>query len=161
MKVESPKSRRKLRRASRNVRIEIPEADFSTFLVYLGIGVLSTIRNRTVPSEVGIWTLGRLALWRDLRKVRIPEQVIDVINVADELSAIEELLPDRFDETIAEQIAQLEEQLKATKDPIWQISCAIVPSTEESEQSAQHPQKKPGSKTRKPDVQIGGQIRGK
>ncbi len=105
-----------------SIKLQITEDELPAFITFLGIGILSAIRDKAVPSEVGIWTVGRPLIWEFLvEQPQVPKDVIKVFRMADELSAIEKLLPNEFDAKVQELINQLETELAKIKDPTWQI----------------------------------------
>ncbi len=112
-----------------NVLIKISDEELPAFLAYLGLGTLVAIRNGSVPVETGIWTLARPRVWEFLlKKTKVPKRIIRVYRVADELSAIKSLLPDKFDTNVGKLMDDLEKELAKLKDPTWLIEWGIEPA---------------------------------
>ena len=105
-----------------NVKLEIPKDELATFLTYLGLGTLCAIKNGAVPPQVGIWTLAQPNLLAFLNnQPSIPKGLIEVFRQADELSAIDKLLPGQFDAEVEKLMKTLEAELKTMAVKAWSI----------------------------------------
>lgn len=107
-------------------RMQISEEQLSAFIIYLALGVLQTILERAVPSEVGIWTLGAPQMWSEFEgNSHISQEVIDTLQACDELSALQELAPEKFEDEVKKLIKRLHNELSKIPDPIWSIKWTI------------------------------------
>jgi hypothetical protein len=102
------------------MEFHIPDEHVDTFLAYIGIGVLSAIQRKTVPATVGIWSLAVPKVTQPLiEHGNVSEEIITVFKTADELSALEKLAPDLFEDVLTQLINQLETVLRSSTDPTW------------------------------------------
>lgn len=100
----------------------VSEQDLPAFLIYLAIGTLHAIRTHTVPAQTGIWTLAQPQFIEALTKrANIAQEAINVFSSADELSAIQQLLPDNFETEVDKLIERLRVALSQIQDPYWSI----------------------------------------
>jgi hypothetical protein len=98
----------------------IPDEHLDVFLAYIGLGVLKAIQRKTVPATVGIWTLALPKLTIPLtEKGSVSEEIMTVFKTADELSALEKLAPELFEDALEQLINQLETVLRSSSDPTW------------------------------------------
>jgi hypothetical protein len=104
------------------MQLQIRNEDLPAFLACLGIGTLHAIREGTVPPQVGIWTLGPPRMWEPLAEIPgVPGEIIAVFRVCDELSALQQLVPDQslFTSFVTELITRLQVVLAQIDDPAW------------------------------------------
>jgi hypothetical protein len=73
------------------INLEIDSADRDALVLCLALGTLEAMRSGVWPLEAGIWTLGRPRFWEPLKRGGVPEEVLDVLQAADELDALEGL----------------------------------------------------------------------
>lgn len=107
------------------VRFQIAKHDLPAFLACLAIGTLDAIRRGVLPAEAGIWTLGAPKIWRQLESTSpVIQEISDVLQTCDELSAIKKLRPDSFDAEVAKLIERLQVVLASIQEPVWQIESA-------------------------------------
>ena len=68
----------------------------------LALGTLTAIQAGSLPPEAGIWTLGRPTFWEPLVEAGlVPDDLVEVLQVADELNALQQLAPDAYKEQLA------------------------------------------------------------
>ncbi len=104
-------------------QLQLTESDLSAFLACLGIGTLHAIRTGILPAEAGIWTLGAPRTWGPISGLPfVSQEILDVFQACDELSAIQKLMPDGFDATITQLIDRLQAELSNIEDPGWRIT---------------------------------------
>lgn len=72
-------------------RCEVAPSDLEAFVACLALGALEAMRSGSWPTEAGIWTLARPVFRRRLESAGLPGPLLDVLQRADELSALEEL----------------------------------------------------------------------
>jgi hypothetical protein len=102
---------------------QVSEDHLSAFVAYIALGTLEAIRAGTVSPGVGIWTLGRPTTWEPLQKVKLaPQELIDVLQQGDELSALQKLAPDTFTAVVSGLIEQLHTVLRTMPDPTWWLT---------------------------------------
>lgn len=105
------------------MQLHVLNDDLSSVLACLGIGLLWTIRQGVIPPESGIWTLARPQTWVPLQDVElVPQEIIDVFQACDELSAIKKLVPDHYEEAIDEFIQRLAAVMAPVGTIGWQLS---------------------------------------
>ncbi|MDI1434620.1 hypothetical protein [Polyangium sorediatum] len=85
---------------------EVVKADLDAFLGSLMLGTLQAMRSGLWSLDAGIWTLGRPCFRDPLERASVPEELVAVLQEADELSALAELAgraaaDARLDELIA------------------------------------------------------------
>lgn len=73
-------------------RCEVDASDLEAFVGCLALGTLEAMRSGTWPSEAGTWTLARPVFWRALEGAGLDKELLDVLQRADELSALEGLM---------------------------------------------------------------------
>jgi len=62
-------------------------------------------------------------MWATLeRESLLSPEILDVLKTGDELSAIQELMPERFDALLTDLINRLHQELAQMKDPSWLIA---------------------------------------
>jgi hypothetical protein len=105
-----------------SLTLQISQEDIPAFVACLSIGTLYAIREGIIPPQVGIWTLGPPRMWEPLEAMSlIPREIIEVLQRCDELSAIQQLMPDRFVPYVDELIARLQLVLAQAGDPAWDV----------------------------------------
>lgn len=72
--------------------LEVSSNDLEALALCLTLGTLEAMRSGNWPSEAGIWTIGRPVFWQPLADAGVDGAIISVLQAADELSALEELL---------------------------------------------------------------------
>ena len=139
------------------IHMQIPEEDFPAFMTYVAIGTLYAIRNGTVPSEIGNWTLGPPNISEFLLKQQnMPRRVIRVFEMGDELHALEVLAPDKFDDELGEMIRQLEAALAKLDHPTWRIKWPRrARSSKASKGASKQKARKSSARKRKIQRQLG------
>ncbi len=101
---------------------QINEDDLPAFVAYLALGTLEAIRAGIVSSDVGIWTLGRRIMWEPLEEAKlVPQEIIDVLRVSDELSALQKCAPLAFNPTVSDLIERLRAALGEMPNPSWRV----------------------------------------
>jgi hypothetical protein len=96
------------------------------FVICLAIGTLQAIKSKTIPASAGIWTLDPPRFWKPLAEhALVSQDVLEVLQTCDELSAIQELIPNQFEATIIELLDKLTAELKGIDDPVWRIEWVI------------------------------------
>lgn len=70
---------------------EVDAADLEAFVACLALGTLEAMRSGLWPSSAGTWTLARPIFRQTLESAGLPKSLLDVIQSADELSALEAL----------------------------------------------------------------------
>jgi hypothetical protein len=119
------------------VPLYIRENDKAPFLACLGIGTLYAIREGVLPASAGIWTLGPPPLWKPLEgQPGAMADIVEVFSMADELSAIQKLLPDKFEATVDELIDRLKAVLASTGQLYWLAGWSLPPDDESSPMDA-------------------------
>jgi len=104
------------------MRGHIADEDLPAFVTYLALGTFEAIRAGTVPATVGIWTLGRPIFWEPLEDGRLmPPEVLEVLKLADELSALREVAPKEFDVRLTKIISQLHGALARMPSSTWRM----------------------------------------
>ena len=72
-------------------RCEVDASDLEAFVACLALGTLEAMRLGTWPLDAGTWTLARPEFWQALEVSGLPKELLDVLQRADELSALEAL----------------------------------------------------------------------
>jgi len=104
------------------MRCQISEDDLPAFVAYLALGTLEAIRTGTVSPDVGIWTLGMPLTWEPLEEANlVPQEIIDVLRVSDELAALQKSAPLAFDAVVSDLIERLRVALREMPNPIWRV----------------------------------------
>lgn len=92
------------------------------FFIYLGIGMLYAINNRAISPEIGIWTMGMPKVHEFLAENSlISDEVRDIFETFDELDAIQQLIPKKFNDIVSELMERLENELKVIENPRWDL----------------------------------------
>ena len=93
-----------------------------SFLACLGIGTLQAIRDGTLPADVGIWSLSAPQFCEELSaNPSIPQEIVEVFQMSDELSALKELAPDKFSGEVEKLIHKLYTVLATIEEPAWRL----------------------------------------
>ena len=101
---------------------QVSEDDLSAFVAYLALGTLEAIRAGTVSPGVGTWTLGRPVTWEPLQQAKlVPQEIIDVLQQGDELSALQKIAPHACDAAVGDLIERLHAVLRAMPSPVWRV----------------------------------------
>lgn len=104
------------------IRLDIEEKDFPAFLACLGIGTLYSIRSGVLPTEVGIWSLAAPIVHAPQAVTNcLPTKILEVYQTCDELSAIQELLPDILHETVTKLMDELKGEVSRIQKPVWRF----------------------------------------
>ena len=75
-----------------NIKFETSEENIEFYVAIMALGLLHSIKNKTLSSDIGIWSLGRPRFWNTLEKEKlISKELLSIIQTLDELSTIEEL----------------------------------------------------------------------
>ncbi|MBI4494024.1 MAG: hypothetical protein HY690_14640 [Chloroflexi bacterium] len=91
------------------MQLDIPDDDLRLFLSLLGLGLLHSIARGVLPADAGIWTLAIPRMWEPiLEQGSVSGEIALVYRQLDELSAIQELLPERYSEKLDQLISRLE-----------------------------------------------------
>ncbi|MHB9798186.1 hypothetical protein ACYCAX_10265 [Pseudomonas sp. MT3] len=72
------------------ITLEIPEANVEFYIAALARGLLSAMKTGVIPTEVGIWSLGRPSVQRALES-RISPELASILSEFDELDALQSL----------------------------------------------------------------------
>ncbi len=108
------------------VVLRVTEDNVSAFLACLAMGTLCAIRAKTLPAEAGIWTLGVPRIWEPLIASRAASsEVVEILQTFDELSAIQKLMPEKFDKEIDTLIGRLQVELANIEKPVWQMEWLV------------------------------------
>ena len=106
--------------SDRWVPLWIQREDRTAFLACLGLGTLYAIRQGVWPPQAGIWTLGRPNIWLRLKDdPEIADDLVEVFSAGDELSAIQKLIPDKYDSILDDLISRLETVLASAGEQYW------------------------------------------
>ena len=94
-------------------RFELDASSLESFVGALLLGTLEAMRAGHWPLDAGIWTLGRPKFREPLERSNLPNSLLQVLHVADELSALEALagrpaVDARLDQLIIDVRSQLE-----------------------------------------------------
>lgn len=102
---------------------QISEDDLPAFVAFLALGTLEAIRAGTVSPQIGIWALGRPITWEPLEVANlVPREIIDVLQQADELAALQKLSPQTFESVVGDLIERLHAALRAMPNPTWRLA---------------------------------------
>lgn len=92
------------------------------FLACLALGTLYAIQRRAIPSTCAIWSLGSPFFWEPLMEHGdIPQNILEVLQTADELSALQKLAPEAYDPALQDLIDRLIETLRQLPEQTWQL----------------------------------------
>jgi hypothetical protein len=72
------------------ITLEIPEANVGFYIAALARGLISAMKTGAIPTEAGIWSLGRPSVQRALESSISPE-LASVLSEFDELDALQSL----------------------------------------------------------------------
>lgn len=98
--------------------LAVGKADREAFVLCLTLGTLEAMRRGEWPLEAGIWTLGRPVFWESLAEV--DEQVVEVLQSADELSALAEVVGHpAAEEALDHMIAVIRARLSSLPEKSW------------------------------------------
>ena len=76
------------------VSFETAEENVEFYVATMVLGLLQGIKNKTVPPDIGIWSLGRPMFWKSLEKKKIiSSELLTVLQTLDELDLMENMLP--------------------------------------------------------------------
>jgi hypothetical protein len=101
-------------------RFEVGENDLEAFSLCLILGTLDAMRSGAWPTKAGIWTLGRPIFREPLAAAGIAKEVMEELEAADELSAIEGLCGrPAAEEALDRMIAVVRSRLAALPDRTW------------------------------------------
>ncbi len=104
------------------IRLDIEEKDFPAFLACLGIGTLYAIRSGVLPTEAGIWSLAAPIVHAPQSVTTcLPTKIVEVYKTCDELSTIQELLPDLLHQEVTKLMEQLEVEVSRIQEPVWRF----------------------------------------
>jgi len=98
--------------------LEVAQSDREALVLCLTLGTLEAMRGRAWPLQAGIWTVGRPIFWQPLAEV--DEQIIKVLQSADELSALAALCGDlAAEEALDRMIAVVRLRLSVLPEKSW------------------------------------------
>lgn len=102
----------------------------NAFLACLGLGTLYAIRQGVLPAEAGIWSLGRPRVRAPLERAsdKTTEELFEVLSTADELDAIQKLVPREFDEKVDQLIKRLQSVLESGGGHHWTGGWSLPPA---------------------------------
>jgi hypothetical protein len=101
-------------------RFEVGKNDLEAFSLCLILGTLDAMRSGAWPTEAGIWTLGRPIFREPLAAAGIAKEVMEELEAADELHAIEGLCGrPAAEEALDRMIAVVRSRLAALPDRNW------------------------------------------
>jgi hypothetical protein len=104
-------------------RCEVDAPDLEAFVACLALGTLEAMRSGSWPSRAGTWTLARPAFWQTLESAGLPKSLLDVIQSADELSALEALSgPPAVDVELDKMIEAVRASLAKTASSMWRAT---------------------------------------
>lgn len=104
------------------LKLRISKKNLDSFLACLGLGTLVAIQKGVLPASAGIWTLGLPRVHEPLVEINtISIDILDVFSQADELSALQELAPTKFNNELEELIGRLQTVLAENPEPFWDI----------------------------------------
>ncbi len=99
-------------------RLNVAQADREAFVLCLALGTLEAVRGGNWPPDAGIWTLARPVFWQSLADV--DHTVVEVLQSADELSALAELGgPSAAEAELDRMIAVVRSRLSALPEKSW------------------------------------------
>jgi hypothetical protein len=108
-----------------SVTLHVREEELPSFLACIGIGTLHAILQGAPPTEAGIWSLSRLVVSASpTMQSLIPAPVLAVYEGADELSAIQSILPEHYKDEVLQMIGNLHEFLRQTNGP-WSATMQL------------------------------------
>ena|SRR3954454_20307674 len=100
----------------------MPDEQLHTFIACLSLGTLHAIRTGILDTDAGIWSLASPSLLGPLRSnPHVPNELIEVLESCDELSAIQQMMPQRLQGVITETITRIESQLSEAQPNIWRV----------------------------------------
>ena len=103
--------------------LRVSTEDREAFVLCLALGTLEAIRSKAWHPDAGIWTIGRPAFQTFLRNAKLPADVMAVFQIADELSAIQNLSGSNvYLRRLEESIATLVERLRERPNQFWNAS---------------------------------------
>ena len=103
-----------------NVNLTVARDSLTAVVLCLALGTLEAMKSGVWPLEAGIWTMGRPSFWKPLSQVGLPEEVIGVLQSADELDAIQEMNGRETAEvTLDQMICILRKYLEALPNKSW------------------------------------------
>ncbi len=103
--------------------LRISTEDREAFVLCLALGTLAAMRSKAWHPDAGIWTIGRPAFQSILRDAKLPADVLAVFQIADELTAIQDLSGTNvYLQRLDESIATLVERLREHPNRFWNAS---------------------------------------
>jgi hypothetical protein len=99
---------------------EVPQIDLDAFVTSLLLGTLEAMRSGAWPLDAGIWTLGRPVFREPLELAGLHEDLVAVLQEADELSALAGRAA--ADARLDEMIATARLRLAPTADGLWRVA---------------------------------------
>lgn len=107
------------------IEMMIASEELSTFIAYLVVGVLVSIKDQAVSFGVGIWSLRRLVFFEPLKKI-LPKEIIEVLESCNELSALEEFSKKNYQDALDHILKVLTKYLKQMNDPNFIIKRLVL-----------------------------------
>jgi hypothetical protein len=103
------------------INLEIVSASRDALVLCLALGTLEAMRSGVWPLKAGIWTLGRPLFWEPLQRAGLPEEVLDIFQMADELDALGKLAGWPAAEVeLDRMLGIIRRHLEALPDKSWQ-----------------------------------------
>jgi hypothetical protein len=107
---------------SDTLKFRISKRNLDSFLACLGLGTLTAIQRGVLPASAGVWTLGLPRVYQPLTDINtISKDILDVFSRADELSALQKLAPNEFNNELNKLIERLQTILADNPQPFWDI----------------------------------------
>ena len=106
--------------SEKTMNLEIASTSCDAFVMCLALGTLEAMRSGTWPLEAGIWTLGRPVFWEPLKRAGVSEEILDILQTADELAALEKLGGRAAAEAVLDRMLEtIRRHLDALPDKNW------------------------------------------
>ncbi len=86
----------------------------------LSVGVLQGILDGAVPASFSTWSIGMPIFARSLEAIDMPDRLVEALRQMDELSALQQLVPEEFEAEVI-RLKQTFEEVLSHSTAIWEV----------------------------------------
>ena len=100
-------------------QLSVSVETFEPFVLCLALGTLEAIKSEIWSSEAGIWTIGRPNFLDELEKMNVSEETVNIFAQFDEISTLEELNKEVFEEELQKIEQKIKQRLENFSGKYW------------------------------------------
>lgn len=102
------------------MKLHISDEQLAALVICVSVGTLHAIQRGAIPADHGIWSIGAPKFWEPLLQTGlVADEIINVLQTADELDALQQIDPERCRTEVAALIDRLVAALASHPQPLW------------------------------------------